>query len=127
MNRRGQVTITFILLLPFLLLLFIFVIDTGLMYVEKRKVENNVKDVLRYGLKQENFDESITPKLEYLIKENIDRIKTLDIMVTNNTIRIHVITNNKTLFGVYLEKYFYEVDITYQGYVENERIKIIKE
>lgn len=119
--------VAFILLLPFLLMLCIFVVDMGLMYVEKRTVENHVKDVITYGLKQEQLDERLIPELENLLRKNIDQIKMVDIMVTNNDIHVHLITTKKTVFGVVLKKYFYEIDVTYQGYVENEKIRIIKE
>ncbi len=127
MNRKGQVMVAFVLLLPFLLTLFIFVVDIGFMYVEKRNVENNMKQVITYGLKQDVLDESITPTLERLLRKNIDQIKTMDLMVTNNGIHVHVIVQKKTAFSVVLKKYRYEIDVTYQGYIENDKIRIIKE
>lgn len=127
MNRKGQVLATFLLLLPFLLILFVFVVDIGQLYVEKRKLENNVKEVIRYGLRQENVDETLTPKLENLLRKNIENIKDLDIMITNNNIKIHVSTTKKTTFIIILKKKLYEIKATYQGYLENEKIKIVKE
>lgn len=127
MNRNGQVMVAFILLLPLLCLLFIYVVDIGTMYIEKRSVENNVKETIYYGLKQEPLDESVRDKMEQLLRKNVDDITNLEVMVTNNNVKIHLQTHKKTLFSMLLKKYAYDIEVSYQGYVENDKVKIIKE
>ena len=47
-NRNGQVLIAFMLMLPLILLFLGLIIDIGLVFIEKRKIENNIKSVISY-------------------------------------------------------------------------------
>lgn len=127
MNRKGQVLAGFLLLLPFLLVLFVYIIDLGNMYISKRHVENNVKDAIHYGLKQEELNEEVQARVEELLRKNISNIEDLDIVLANDTLKVHIVVKEKAVFATILNKHIYKVDVTYLGYIENERIKIIKE
>ena len=90
MDRKGQVLVGFLLLLPLLLILFVFVIDIGFMKVEERKLENTVKEAITYGLKQESPEEEVQQQVETMIRKNIDNIEFLDTVVTNGNIQVHL-------------------------------------
>lgn len=127
MDRKGQVLVGFLLLLPLLLILFVFVIDIGFMKVEERKLENTVKEAITYGLKQESPEEEVQQQVETMIRKNIDNIEFLDTVVTNGNIQVHLSTRQKNVFGIILNQRMYKIEKRYQGYSENETIKIIKE
>lgn len=127
MDRKGQVLVGFLLLLPLLLILFVFVIDIGFMKVEERKLENTVKEAITYGLKQESPEEEVQQQVETMICKNIDNIEFLDTVVTNGNIQVHLSTRQKNVFGIILNQRMYKIEKRYQGYLENETIKIIKE
>ncbi|HIT11804.1 MAG TPA: hypothetical protein IAB58_03320 [Candidatus Pelethosoma merdigallinarum] len=127
MDRKGQVLVGFLLLLPLLLILFVFVIDIGFMKVEERKLENTVKEAITYGLKQESPEEEVQQQVETMIRKNIDNIEFLDTVVTNGNIQVHLSTRQKNVFGIILNQRMYKIEKRYQGYLENETIKIIKE
>ena len=127
MDRKGQVLVGFLLLLPPLLILFVFVIDIGFMKVEERKLENTVKEAITYGLKQESPEEEVQQQVETMIRKNIDNIEFLDTVVTNGNIQVHLSTRQKNVFGIILNQRMYKIEKRYQGYLENETIKIIKE
>lgn len=127
MDRKGQVLVGFLLLLPLLLILFVFVIDIGFMKVEERKLENTVKEAIAYGLKQESPEEEVQQQVETMIRKNIDNIEFLDTVVTNGNIQVHLSTRQKNVFGIILNQRMYKIEKRYQGYLENETIKIIKE
>ena len=127
MDRKGQVLVGFLLLLPLLLILFVFVIDIGFMKVEERKLENTVKEAITYGLKQESPEEEVQQQVETMVRKNIDNIEFLDTVVTNGNIQVHLSTRQKNVFGIILNQRMYKIEKRYQGYLENETIKIIKE
>lgn len=127
MDHKGQILVGFLLLLPLLLILFVFVIDIGFMKVEERKLENTVKEAITYGLKQESPEEEVQQQVETMIRKNIDNIEFLDTVVTNGNIQVHLSTRQKNVFGIILNQRMYKIEKRYQGYLENETIKIIKE
>ena len=127
MDRKVQILVGFLLVLPLLLILFIFVVDIGFMKVEERKLENVVKEAITYGLKQELPEEEVQQRVETMIRKNIENLEFLDTIVTNGNIRIHLSVRRKNVFGTILNQRVYKIDKQYQGYLENETIKIIKE
>lgn len=46
MNNKGQALVEFVLLIPVIVLLLLAVIDFGLLFHEKMKLENNLNDIL---------------------------------------------------------------------------------
>ena len=108
MDRKGQVLVGFLLLLPLLLILFVFVIDIGFMKVEERKLENTVKEAITYGLKQESPEEEVQQQVETMIRKNIDNIEFLDTVVTNGNIQVHLSTRQKNVFGIILNQRMYK-------------------
>ena len=53
MNNRGQSLVTFILILPIILIITSLAIDYGMVSIDKRMISNNMKSSIKYGLKHE--------------------------------------------------------------------------
>ena len=126
-DNKGQVLVTFILLLPILLILMATITETGLLYIEKRKVDNNVKDVLRYGLDNIAKDSlELRTDMTTTLTTNISDINRLDITIKNNIITIVLSKQKKSIFKEILSKDDYEIKSSYYGYLNNGKM-IVKE
>lgn len=124
MNHKGQVLVLFLLLLPILLLLSALVIDIGFSYIEKRKIENVVKDTILYGLDHLEEEENVQKiNMANLLKQNISDIFELSIRIQNDTIKIRIEKKIKPIFFTKPQT----IQVSYKGTkVESEK-KIQKE
>lgn len=124
MNRRGQVLILFITLLPLILMCVALIIDTGLLYMEKRHVDLVVKDTTIYGMKN---IESVTEKELYdLLEKNIDDIKEKRVVINDGILRISVSLDKNGLFSGIFNENRYEIKSEYKGMVEQGSIRIVR-
>lgn len=124
MNRKGQVLALFVILLPLILMCVTLIIDTGLLYMEKRHVDMVVKDTTEYGM--ENI-ESVTEKELYdLLDRNIDDIKDKKIVINNGILKITVSLNKKSVFANIFGEERYEIKSTYKGMIEQNSIRIVR-
>lgn len=126
-NNRGQVLAMFVLLLPILLLLAGLVIDTGLAYMEKRKIEHVMKDTIAYGLGHLDTEESILKlNMTNLLKENISDIYEIKIDIGNQVIKMQVEKKVKTIFSA-ITTPNQTIKLSYKGNLIGEEIRIVKE
>ena len=123
MNNKGQSLVLFILFLPLLFLLIAIIYDLGSLEINKQKNINEIKNTITYGLKNIN-DSDLNQKLNNLLDKNIKSKTTLKI--ENNTITINLKYKEKSIFPNIIKKN-YPIDLTYKGYLDNEKIIIVKE
>lgn len=121
MNNKGQTLVTFLLILPFVILVIALVIEIGNLEVTKNKYENEIKDTINYGLKHKDVDAST---LEALLNKNIDG--NIDIKIYNNHITISVQKEVEGLFSHLFEEKF-NLDLRFTGYLENNNVIIQNE
>jgi len=117
MNNKGQVLVIFVILLPILLLILTLIIDLGLLSIEKRKVDNNTYDAVKYYL--DNIDdEDVYEKTIDLLNYNLSNV---DISIIDNDyyVEIEVKENYKSLYST-INKSF--IDIKYKGMKINKNI-----
>ena len=100
MDKRGQALVSFILLLPFFLLVFAFIIDGGLAYNKRNEVFNILKNSL-----DNNYD------MEEMLKNNKIKYKYLEIKEENNQKCVIIDTSSKSIFGTIIGKEEYEIRI----------------
>ena len=125
MNKRGQVLVAFVLLLPIVFMLIGLIIDCGYLYIEKRNIDNNIKEALEYGLKNIK-EENIENKIQKLLNINIEEIEKLDITINDKIINIKLEKSKKSIFTLVFSKYNYEISSHYKGYIKEEKIIIRK-
>jgi len=120
MNNKGQTLVVFIILIPVLFLFLGLVYDFGLISLENKKIKNNIEEIISYSL--DNLQkENLTLKIEENLKKNLGSIKT-NITLENNIVLINVKKEIKTIF---IKKNLNnQINITYKGYLENDK-KII--
>jgi len=124
MNKKGQVLVLFLILLPFLLLLVGLIVDLGLAYNEKRKMEHAIIDSIGYALDHINEEETVIKiNMTNLLKENIKDIYELRIEIKDGKVYVRI---EKRIDTIFLPKNQI-IKLSYQGEVINGEKRIKKE
>ena len=124
-KSRGQVLVCFILIIPVILLTLALVIDLGFYGVEKRKIDNTVKNAVRYGL--DNIKESDTSNyIKALLMKNIDGITddNINIKIDNNYVSVKVIKVYKAKFKISKNL---EIKSSFYGNIKEDSLEIKRE
>lgn len=124
MNKRGQVLVVFLIALPLILLIFASIVDNGYTYIAKRKIENEVKQAIRYRFDTED-DVNI---VESKIKSNLEKYDTENkVFISENYIKIELVYERKNIFDLLLNKSATKISIHYNGTLENGEVVIRKD
>lgn len=123
-NHNGQVMIAFVLILPILLMCMGLVIDSGLLYIEKRKLDNVVEDVVEYGMK--HMTTVTEEELTEMLYQNIDEIDILKIEIKDTKVEIQASYQKQSIFRALFKKNDYEISSHYKGIMANDKIKIVR-
>ena len=119
MNNKGQTLVVFVILLPLLFILISFIVDIGLLSMEKAKVTNMVKDSIKYVLKNNKSSGELTN----LIHKNMSDIEINKLSIENN---IWYLKISKKYDGLFFKKN-YMINLSFKAYMENNNIIIKKE
>jgi|GEM_PF-2286065 len=115
-DSRGQVLVAFVLLIPVILMLLALIVDVGFLYVEKRKTDNVIKDIINYGLDNINLQEvTLQAKLTKLVNSNLDDVQRLNIQIDANSIEINVIRDKQSIFSNIYKDASYKIVSDYVG------------
>lgn len=118
MNNKGQVLIIFVIMLPILVTVLSFVVDLGLLSIEKRKLNNNTYDAVVYYLNNiNNID--IKEKTTKLLEKNLNDVY-IKIIENDIDVKITVEKEYKSLYTVISNNQ--KISITYKGIKENNEI-----
>ena len=120
MNNKGQTLVLFVLLLPLLLIVMMLVLETGLLLVEKNKIDSEVRYAVKYALKLDTID---ADKVNNVLIDNLGDDINTNIKISTSDIRIEVDKDYKFLF---LKKE-YAIKSSYHGYISDGTIKIERE
>jgi len=124
MNSKGQVLVLFMLLLPLVFMMLALIIDTGLLYIEKRHVDLVVKDTTEYGIKNIN---SVTEQELYdLLDRNLNDIKEKKIAMNDGILSISISLDKESAFSAIFGKDRYEIKSAYKGMIEQNSIRIVR-
>ena len=125
LNNKGQSLILFVIVLPVLLLIAIFVIDMGRVIVKEQELNNISNIVLDYGL--DNLDKvDISNELQELVKLNNSEIDEINVFVEDNKIKLKLKDNVDGIFSNLINISIFNVKSSYVGYFENQNKKIEK-
>ena len=114
MNNKGQTLVIFIVFLPLLLIIMATVIDIGLMYYEKNKLDNLNMMVTEFGI--DNIEnENIKIEIENLINKNDSEAELKRLEIDDNKIEINLTKMTKSTFGNIIGIKEYEINSTYIG------------
>ena len=124
MNNRGQSLVSFIFVVPIILLILFMVYDIGSMVLLREKLDNIGYLAINYGL--DNIDkENLNDKITDMIEKNKSDIE--DVSVSINDGEISVSLQDKLENRLSLINKFDSLDIkvSYIGYLEEDK-KIIR-
>lgn len=123
MTNKGQSLVIFVLLFPIIFLLITLVWELGNISLIENKLNSEIKHAINYYFAHENEEDNIE-KTKELLEKNIDAQQ--DVQVAEETIKIHINKQYNAIYKAILKDKF-NIDITYIGYKENEKIIIKKE
>lgn len=123
MDSKGQTLVIFVLILPILLLLFALIWEVGNLGLTINKYETEIKDTIEYGLNHLD-DENLEEVLTNLLKANLDG--KISVEINNQAIKVNVKQKYDAMFNNLLNHKF-DIDLTYNGYIENKKLIIQKE
>lgn len=122
MNRRGQVFVAFVILLPLILIFLAYIIDNGLILKNLARLEELNKSVLTYALN--NPDKTVGDLKSYIVK-NEDKLK--DIVITlDSPVKIKLVKEIPSVFGQVIGTKHYTITSYYEGYIKENKIVIKK-
>lgn len=123
MNNKGQSLVIFVLVLPLIMFIIAGIVEIGRLSIVKAEYEGSITDAINYGL--DNLDrDDVKEKIGQLINSNIKG--TVEVEVSNENIEVHVTNSLEGLFSK-LFKSYYDINLTYKGYISNGEKKIIKD
>ena len=117
MNNKGQTLVLFVVLIPFILALFAFVIDSA--YIVKE--DTKLKSIATSSLKSLNDNKNISD-IKKIIKTNDNNIQI--VVIDNN--KIHLTNQIDPIFGKIVGYEKYNLDIELYSTFENGKL-VIKE
>ena len=123
MDSKGQTLVIFVLILPILLLLFALIWEVGNLSFTINKYEIEIEDTIKYGLNHLD-DENLEEVLTNLLKANLDG--KISVEINNQAIKVNVKQKYDAMFNNLLNHKF-DIDLTYNGYIENKKLIIQKE
>lgn len=117
MNNRGQSLITFVLILPILVLFIAFSIDSALSIMEKSKLNGVIYDNLKVSLEKDIRD---SDKISNMIKKNIDT--NVLVIINEDNIKINAKSKIKNIFGNLFKLPYYSLEVSYCGSYIDKKI-----
>ena len=124
MNNRGQSLISFVLIVPIIMMILFMVYDIGAMVLLRERLDNINYVAIDYGLDKLD-DLELNSKLDEMIKKNKDDIDIINISISDGKIKIILedkIDNKLSLINKFK---VFNIKSSYIGYMENDK-KIIR-
>lgn len=122
MNNKGQTLIIFVILIPLILIVFAFIVDTGMMLHEKQKAESVVDLVLKDAMAKKN-----TNRIKEFLEKNDIPTEKVQIIDQENTIKLQIEYSISSIFGKLVGIDHYDIQVKKKAYYDKEQIRIEKE
>ena len=126
MNNKGQSLISFVLIVPIVLMILFMVYDIGNMVLLREQLDNINYLTIDYGLDKIN-DSDLDNKLRKIIIKNKDDIDKIEININDGKIKILLedkVNNKLSLINKFK---VLNVKSSYVGYIDNEKRVIRKD
>ena len=122
LNNKGQSLALFIVIIPVLILVGIYVIDIGYLKYNENKLENINYIVVNEALT--NIDKVQVEDIKKLIEENGIKDINSSIIMGENEISISLEKETKGIFGTLLNKKIYSIKSTCMGNLKDGKVVI---
>ncbi len=123
-NNKGQALVTFVLIIPILLFIFILAYDVGNMTLTRRKLDNINYIALNYSLSHLE-DTDLEDKIRDIVSKNDNKITINKIELDDETIYIETEKSFKGIFIGLIKTKISKIKSSYKGYFNNEK-KVIE-
>lgn len=111
MNRRGQVLVGFVILLPLLVMFIAYIVDNGILAQNKAKLDELTKSVIAYALEDRSrTTEQIT---KYIVK-NESNLKEINVLLDED-VQIQLVKTVPSVFGKAIGIQQYTITSYYEG------------
>lgn len=125
MNKKGQVLVLFIIMIPLFIACLALVIDVGYSMHHSYRLNNVNRMVIKYGL--ERIDEvDIRAKMVDLLYKNDSDIDSYDLVIEDNQITLKTNKTVDSVFGKVINIDFYSISSEYVGYIRQDKLVIEK-
>ena len=124
MNNKGQVLVAFILMIPIIILMCVAITDVGLMNIESRRVNNTVRNSVKYGIN--NLDKTnIKDTMKSLIMDNLKNVDSIsiDVDIDNSYAKATVKVKYKGLINITNR----DITSSYYANINDGKVTINKE
>ena len=124
MNNKGQVLVAFILMIPIIILMCVAITDVGLMNIENRRVNNTVRNSVKYGIN--NLDKTnIKDTMKSLIMDNLKNVDSIsiDVDIDNSYAKATVKVKYKGLINITNR----DITSSYYANINDGKVSINKE
>jgi len=115
MNNKGQVLVLFVLIIPFLLLLGVYIVDMCYISYHNNQLNNIntlvINDAIELGLNENEIKE--------YINKNDPSLKIKQLEVTSSTIKMTLTKEVKSIFGTVIGKRNYALTSSKVVYIND--------
>ncbi len=112
MNKKGQVLVAFVLLIPIIIMFLGLIVDVGTNLNERKRIDDTLTNIMSYSLKNK---ETITEELiKENIKENLD-YDNLNILLNEESLQINLVKKSNSVFGNLFEIGINKIEMTLIG------------
>ena len=108
LNKNGQVLVLFVIIVPIILVLIAFIIDTSLINIESNKATNITNSIIK-DYQKGKIDNS--NQVYEIYEENDISTTNLEVSITKDTIKIENEYEINSLFGNIIGKNSYKIKI----------------
>ena len=123
MNRKGQTLVIFIIILPVILIAMAYLVDTGLMLINKSKLDSTSKIIID---KYYDYEGDIDSVIQKYLKDN--NLNYTDYKVKkDNNFNLKIDIKIASIFGKVVGLEEYEITSNITGYKENDKLKFKNE
>ena len=101
-------------------MLLALIVDVGFLYVEKRKTDNVIKDIVSYGLDNLDLEEAtLQTKITKLVNSNLNDVQRLSIEIDADSIEINITRSKQSMFSNVYKDASYKIVSDYVGNITN--------
>ena len=126
MNHKGQTLVAFVILLPLILLIFAFVIDTGYILKEHIRLQNTTKIILQNTF-EKRFEDDYEQIVWQILKKNNISTQNLQIKRDEKSVVMENYYTVDSIFGKMIGLKNYKIQVRLKATKVEDQIKIQKE
>lgn len=126
MNKKGQTLISFVMLIPLLLIFIAFIIDTSYCYKEKNRLDNVTETILKNNYENKN-NNTIVADIKNLYKKNNISSKNVEVIIKDNRMQIKNEYEIDSIFGKMIGIKSYKIKTDINSYKDGNKLVLEKE